>query len=63
MNHCIDCGHRISRGRRWGTANETTRCLLCQTAQVMTTFRYVSPYMQRYYAKKEGKHEMAQHPL
>lgn len=44
MNHCVDCGRRVSRGRTH-TTNTTVRCLVCQTARDMQGWRYQSPTM------------------
>ena len=56
MNHCIDCGRSVTTGRCKVSAHES-RCELCKTARRMKTFRYVSPWMKRYYAKKGHSHD------
>lgn len=55
MTHCTRCGDLITRGRDPEVARpaKAVTCLLCEVAQQMTTFRYVSPAMKRWNAKKE----------
>ena len=45
MNHCIDCGKRVSRGRspiRSGGISGHTRCLVCQMEHTMRHWKYQS---------------------
>lgn len=37
---CTDCGQRLTRGWTGGkNTDENTRCLICLTARIMTSFR------------------------
>jgi hypothetical protein len=44
MNHCIDCGRKVSCGRTH-TTNQVIRCLVCQVARDMQGWRYQTPVM------------------
>lgn len=39
MNHCIDCGKRVSRGGTATTAN-AVRCLVCKTQQTLDGWKF-----------------------
>jgi hypothetical protein len=44
MNHCIECGKPVTRGRTTGDG-DVTRCLVCENARVMRTWKYKSATM------------------
>jgi hypothetical protein len=42
MNHCIECGRKVSRGRTNHTDQEATHCLVCDNKRAMRTLHYKS---------------------
>lgn len=42
MDHCIDCGSKVSRGRVNYHSQHAKLCLVCQVKRDMATFRYQS---------------------
>lgn len=52
MNHCVDCGEKVSRGRT-STKTDAIRCAICEAARRLATFRYLSPAAKRYRAAAE----------
>ncbi len=44
MNHCVDCGARVSRGggNRYGNV---IRCLVCETRRLFDGWRYETTTM------------------
>jgi RNA polymerase-binding transcription factor DksA len=51
MNHCIDCGKRISRGR-CASRPDAYRCLVCKVKRDMRGWRFESAAMKR---RREAK--------
>lgn len=54
MIRTCTCGRLVNVGRTAGS-NDNTRCLICQTAQIMATFRdpMTAKYKTRLKAKKD----------
>lgn len=40
MNHCIECGKPVARGRTHHTDEHAVTCLVCINARVMRTWHY-----------------------
>ncbi len=45
VNHCVDCGAVVSRGRWHTTGENTVRCLICQVKADLRGWRFESAVM------------------
>ena len=57
MNHCLDCGRKVSRGRTGGNG-DAARCLVCETRRLFDRWRFLTPTMKlRRMARQENDQE------
>ncbi len=56
MNHCIECGRKVNRGRTGGPS-ERERCLVCEQRRVFDGWRYETQAMKIRRQAKEQSHD------
>ncbi len=59
MNHCIECGHKVSRGG--GNRYGDERCMVCETRRVFDGWRFETAQMKIRRQAKEHRHDHPSH--